>query len=107
MSKHVDLMGHPLEIGDLVAYPTGGGSSKYMCVAEILEFIDADHPSRWCKGQGWHARLQPLFWNDFRSTKTYSFKDGKYVSEEHPPKQVKVGNVQNFVKVVPPSGEEG
>lgn len=105
-----DLVGRTLSVGDKVAYPTMSGNSSRMCVAELIEIRDENVTRtryRRLEGGGYDTydeevirrkvKLQPLHWNDYRSTG--AVVDGKWQSNVKRPKAVFVENLDNLVKV--------
>lgn len=114
--EHKDLLGYYLHEGDHVVYPTGHGSDKRMCVAQIVEIVD--FKAQWLKWDPetrksemtyrdkWKVRLQPKIYNDGRGSYGYTEVDGvkKYGKLDREPKQVTVERVENLVKVVVPHG---
>lgn len=100
--EHRDLVGREINVGDHVAYPTGSGSSKHMCVAQIVDIEEYEY-KYWHDDkpqERWRVRLQPVAFNDYRSTSDWGYKDGKYQKlQDRPPRQVVVEKVENLVKV--------
>lgn len=109
-AEHKDLLGYDLVVGDHVVYATGYGSSKSMCVAEILEFTDwIQTRSFWPRNPEtgelqkrevprWKVLLQPKIYNDYRSD--YDYRDGERIAKA--PRTVRVERVENLVKVTLP-----
>lgn len=106
-----DLLGKELSVGDHVVYPTGSGSSKHMCVAQIDEI----HENELVKVYDWSdkleertwVKLQPLVYNDYRGDMEYIWNDETWESgkrdiiEKKPktPNKVRVWKIENLVKV--------